>query len=426
LKKIPKNMTIGFIGLSHLGLVSSISASEKGFNIIGYDDKSELIVKLNKGITELEEPNLIKIKNKNKRRIKFTNDPKNLNKCDLVYFSKDIKTNKKNVSDFKSINSLINKVKKHLNKRSTLIMLSQITPGFTRKIKWPKDKLYYQVETLIFGKAIKRSLSPERIIVGKANEAVKINLKYMKFLKKFNCPILTMNYESAELTKIAINLFLISSIVTSNKLSEISSNLGANYNKIKSALKLDKRIGRFAYLNPGLGIAGGNLERDLINIIKISKKHHIDKKLFDSWNDNSNFMKEWAYRKFKRVNKKNIIKKISILGITYKENTNSIKNSPAIELITKLRKYKVNIYDPVVKINFTKKNLINKNSISECLKDFDVLFIMTPWKKFKNYNFKKILKKMKSVNIIDPYGVINDDNLTHKNLNYYSITKTIN
>ena len=124
-----------------------------------------------------------------------------------------------------------------------------------------------------------------------------------------------MNYESAELTKIAINLFLISSIVTSNKLSEISSNLGANYNKIKSALKLDKRIGRFAYLNPGLGIAGGNLERDLINIIKISKKHHIDKKLFDSWNDNSNFMKEWAYRKFKRVNKKNIITKISILGI---------------------------------------------------------------------------------------------------------------
>ena len=419
-------MTIGFIGLSHLGLVSSISASEKGFNIIGYDDKSELIEKLNKGITELEEPNLIKIKNKNKRRIKFTNDPKNLNKCDLVYFSKDIKTNKKNVSDFKSINSLINKVKKHLNKRSTLIMLSQITPGFTRKIKWPKDKLYYQVETLIFGKAIKRSLSPERIIVGKANETVKINLKYMKFLKKFNCPILTMNYESAELTKIAINLFLISSIVTSNKLSEISSNLGANYNKIKSALKLDKRIGRFAYLNPGLGIAGGNLERDLINIIKISKKHHIDKKLFDSWNDNSNFMKEWAYRKFKRVNKKNIIKKISILGITYKENTNSIKNSPAIELINKLRKYKVNIYDPVVKINFTKKNLINKNSISECLKDFDVLFIMTPWKKFKNYNFKKIFKKMKSVNIIDPYGVINDDNLTHKNLNYYSITKTIN
>ena len=217
-----------------------------------------------------------------------------------------------------------------------------------------------------------------------------------------------------------------SSIVTSNKLSEISSNLGANYNKIQSALKLDKRIGRFAYLNPGLGIAGGNLERDLINIIKISKKHHIDKKLFDSWNDNSNFMKEWAYRKFKRVNKKNIIKKISILGITYKENTNSIKNSPAIELINKLRKYKVNIYDPVVKINFTKKNLINKNSISECLKDFDVLFIMTPWKKFKNYNFKKMFKKMKSVNIIDPYGVINDDNLTHKNLNYYSITKTIN
>ncbi len=424
MNKSSKKITIGFIGLSHLGLVSSIATSEKGFNVIGHDENLKLIKNLKQGIIDLKEPNLAKLLIKNKKRIEFTYNYKILNKCDIIYISKDINTNKKNVSDFKKINYLVNKVKKYISKKTILIILSQITPGFTRQIKWPKEQLFYQVETLIFGQAIRRSLKPERIIIGKFNDEIKISLKFKKFLNKFKCPIITMNYESAELTKIAINLFLISTIVTSNKISEISSHLGSNYNNIKSALKLDKRIGKFAYLNPGLGISGGNLERDLINIIKISKKLNIDKKLFDSWNENSSFMKEWAYRKLQKINKKNVIKKISILGLSYKENTNSIKNSPSIALLNKINKYEVYLYDPVVKMNFHKKNFVTKNSILECINNCDVLIIMTPWQEFKDYNFKKILNKMRLNNIIDPYGVINYKSLINKNLNYHSMIES--
>jgi len=426
LNKLTKKITIGYVGLSHLGLVSSITSSEKSYNVIGYDKNLKLINKLKQGIIDLKEPNLLKLFNKNKRNINFTNNPIILKQCDIIYISEDIKTNKKNVSDYQKINNLINKVKKYISKKSILVILSQITPGFTRKIKWPKEQLFYQVETLIFGQAIKRSLKPERIIVGKSNEDTKINFKYKNFLNKFKCPIISMNYESAELAKIAINLFLISTIVTSNKVSEISSYVGADYNKIKSALKLDKRIGKFAYLNPGLGIAGGNLERDLINIIKITKKFNIDKKLFESWNANSSFMKKWAYRKLQQIKKKNIVKKISILGLTYKENTNSIKNSPSIELLSKINNHEVNFYDPVVKIDFNKKNLVNKNSILECVQDSDVLIIMTPWKQFKDCSIKKILNRMKSNIIIDPYGILNNNNnLINKSLNYHSITEII-
>ena len=98
-----------------------------------------------------------------------------------------------------------------------------------------------------------------------------------------------MKYESAELTKISINMFLISSITTTNELAEISKKIGANWSEISPALRLDKRIGKYAYLNPGLGISGGNLERDLNTITKIYKSNNMDSKLFKFWQDKSNY-----------------------------------------------------------------------------------------------------------------------------------------
>ena len=135
-----------------------------------------------------------------------------------------------------------------------------------RKINFNKKLLYYQVETLIFGKSLDRALNPERIIIGCNESNSKIKNSYLKYLKRFNCPIIKMSYESAELTKIAINIFLASSITTTNVLSEICSTIGANWEEIKPALKLDSRIGPKAYLKPGLGISGGNIERDIMSL----------------------------------------------------------------------------------------------------------------------------------------------------------------
>ena len=170
------------------------------------------------------------------------------------------------------------------NKKTPVIILSQVFPGFTENLVSSKNKeVYYQVETLIFGKALSRATYPERIIVGCDDEKREFNKKYHDYLKKFKCKIIKTNYQSAELTKIAINLFLISSVTLSNSLAEISKKLNADWNKISSALKLDKRIGPHAYLKPGLGISGGNLERDLENILKLVKSKKVNsvhKKLF--------------------------------------------------------------------------------------------------------------------------------------------------
>ena len=162
---------------------------------------------------------------------------------------------------------------------------------FTRKIKWPKNKLFYQVETLIFGKAFERALKPERIIVGQ-DAIKKLPLNYIKFLNKFKCPVITMNYESAELSKISINLFLISQVTTTNSIVEISKKIGADWNSIKLALNLDKRIGKKSYLNPGLGISGGNLERDLSTIQTLAQKQRTSTILFQTFENKELLIKD--------------------------------------------------------------------------------------------------------------------------------------
>ena len=187
-------------------------------------------------------------------------------KCDLVFISQDVKTDSKGNSDHQSLRKLINRAIKNMNKKSILIVLSQMKPGFIRSIKINHKNLYHQVETLIFGKAINRALNPERIIIGCENKLRKIDKTYLYYLKKFNCPIIKMSYESAEIAKISINLLLASSITTTNMLSEVCEKFSADWNEILPALRLDKRIGRFSYIKPGLGISGGNIERYCNNV----------------------------------------------------------------------------------------------------------------------------------------------------------------
>ena len=293
-------------------------------------------------------------------------------------------------------------------------------PGFTRSINWPMNNLYYQVETLIFSNALERAFSPERIIIGK--NLSKIDKRYNFFLRKFKCPILEMNYESAELAKISINIFLISSVTSTNLLSEISENIGANWVDISNALKLDRRIGKYAYLKPGLGISGGNLERDLETFKDFLKFNKIYQNYSENIKKISNYRKDWAYIQFKKITKnfKNL-KKIGILGLAYKENTNSIKNSPSISFIKKIshsNKYKISVFDPKINEIPNYKNINICKNINDLIKNCELLILATPWEIFKKININKF-KNIKA--IIDPYNLINFS--VRKKLKYISMGK---
>ena len=413
------NLRVGFVGLSHLGLNYLAATAEKNFKTIGFDMNSKLVSKLNKFDVPLSEPYLEKNLRKNKNLISFSDDFSLIKKCDIVFISQDVKTNKNGTGKLEDIKSLINYTKKFIKKETILVILSQIQPKFMKNIKFDKTRLFYQVETLIFGRAVERALYPERIIIGCYNKNTPIKKKYLVYLKRFKCPLIQMKYESAELTKIAINIFLTASITTTNVLSEICNRISADWMEIKPALMLDERIGKKAYLNPGLGISGGNLERDIASIKKLTKFEKNLKPLINSFEKNSDYMKSWVYRVLKeRKLLNNVNKSISILGIAYKENTNSTKNSPSLKLIKSLKGKNIRVYDPKAKLNIQQKNCKQFKNIKETLLKSNILILMVPWNEFKNIKLKKNIRY-----IIDPFRILQNKELFKKKIKYFSLGK---
>ena len=423
-----KKAIIGFAGLTHLGLNSLVASAERGFDIIGFHEDDTLIQNLRSGLINIKEPQLLEFYQKNCNKINFYSEPTLLKECDIIYISTDVPTDNFGLSDLTSVNALITSVIKNINSNAILVILCQVPPGFTRTINWPISQIYYQVETLIFGRAMDRALNPERFIIGSSDKTKDLPIKYLNYLESFSCPILQMSFESAELAKISINMFLVSSVTTSNMLAELCEKIGANWLEIIPALKLDKRIGPFAYLNPGLGIAGGNLERDLRTVVDLSKKHQTDASTVSSWINNSKHRKNWVWNLLndKIITKQNKIKPtFAILGLTYKENTHSIKNSASIELLEKLTDYTVKVYDPAAPQDLNLKNITRVAKMEDTLNGANILIIMTPWDEFKSLSVKEIKNRMNGNFIIDPYKILDELALINSGFTYNTLGKKI-
>jgi UDPglucose 6-dehydrogenase len=415
-------MKIGFVGLSHLGIISSLVAASKGYQIVCYDNDQVNINLFKKGTFNIDEPNLNKYFKSYSSKIKYSNKIADLKSCEIVYFSEDIKTNEKNISDIKNYKQKINKVLKFLNKNSYIVVLSQVTPGFTESINWNKKKLFYQVETLIFGNAIKRASEPERFIIGSKNSK-KIPIKFSNFLKKYNCPILIMNYKSAEITKISINLYLISQVSMTNILADFVKKFGADWTDISNSLRLDKRIGKHSYLNPGLGISGGNLERDLVTVRKLFSKNKLNNNIFNEYESISNRFNKWPNHIFKQIiyqiKNKNLT--IGILGLAYKKNTHSIKNSPSIKFIKDNIKSKIFAFDPLINKVEGFQNLQISQNINQVIIKSNILIIFNDSDDFKKITDKELIASKKLYAVIDPYSVMKKIKFEKLNIIYKSL-----
>jgi UDPglucose 6-dehydrogenase len=290
--------------------------------------------------------------------------------------------------------------------------MSQVQPGYTRSLtKKYGLEFIYQVETLVFGQALHRALNPERFIVGLPNWNDKLNKTYEAFLLSYSVPIFKMDFESAELSKIAINLYLASTLTTTNALAEICEFIGADWELIKPALRLDKRIGSHAYLTPGLGISGGNIERDISTALRFSDNLKGSKQVFESMRSHSANRKLWPSqvlrREFPRTKQR---PKITVWGLAYKRNTHSIKNSPAIANIANLfTDYDLHVSDPLIKEcpPYTNYVTYHDNPLS-ALENSNALLILTDWEIYSQFSSKQILENMENTIIIDPYGIASD------------------
>jgi UDPglucose 6-dehydrogenase len=414
---------IGFAGMTHLGINSAAAAAGRGCEAVCFDAETAIIAKLRSGQLPVLEPGLPELIEQNKPRILYTAEVGDLKRCDVVYIAADVPTDDQGLSDLSGIRALIETVAGGLGRDTILVILSQVPPGFTRNLPLPKERLYYQVETLIFGQAVERAMHPERFIVGCADPDRPLAQAFHAFLSAFGCPILPMRYESAELSKISINCCLVASLTVANTLAELSERIGADWSEIAPALKLDKRIGPHAYLSPGLGLAGGNLERDLATVLRFAEATGSEVGVIESFVRNSQYRRDWLLRTLHtEVLATNPKAVIGVLGLAYKENTHSTKNSPSLALIAQLKPWRLLVHDPVVAASaVAHPEATNCATALEAAQGVDALAIMTPWPAFRDLKTDQLARAMTGRTIIDPYRVLDGKVVVAAGLDYFTL-----
>ena len=428
-------MTIGFAGLSHLGIVSSVAAASKGFDVIGFDPDRVRSEDSSQGWLPVIEPGLAELLEQQRARLRFTTDPAALSACDVMICSADVPTDADFRSDLSEIQTLLDLMIRQASLGTVFVVLSQVPPGFTRQLAHRlvqhhaarRCSLFYQVETLIIGRAMERALQPERFMIGCADPLQPLPASYATLLEAFHCPVLRMGYESAELAKIAINMFLASSVSTTNTLAEVCEAIGADWSEIVPALALDKRIGPHAYLRPGLGLSGGNLERDLATVRGLAEEYGTDAGIIEAWLSHSRYRREWALKQLHaEVLSRRADPVIAVWGLAYKPQTRSTKHSAALTLIDALCPLPVRAYDPAADLNGSlRAHLTRTANALEACRGADALIVMTPWPEFSTVQVAQILELMRGRVIIDPFGVFDDGQCAGRGVRHLQLGASI-
>jgi UDPglucose 6-dehydrogenase len=203
----------------------------------------------------------------------------------------------------------------------------------------------------------------------------------------------------------------------------LSERIGADWSEIAPALRLDRRIGAYSYLAPGLGIAGGNLERDLATVLRLSEATGSEASVIDSFVRNSRHRRDWALR---LVHREVLVRKpdptFGVLGLAYKENTHSTKNSPSLSLIENLKPWPVRVYDPVVPASAAPHPAVTAAaSAFEAARGSDALLIMTPWPEFRTLVPSELAAAMAGKTVIDPFQVLDPAAVRAAGLTHFTL-----
>ena len=431
-------MKIAIIGLGFVGLSLTSVLASKGFNVVGIDVDKEKCRSISNGVLPFYQPDLEKTLKKGlKNKLQIESDISVVQDCDLIFVTVGTPQNKTGAIDLtiikKAMNSLGKSIRKS-KKQHTILVKSTVIPGTMKDVILPilennsKKKagkdfgLISNPEFLQESTAIRDTEFPHAVVLGG------YKTKFMKNIEKFftklhpKTPIIITNHQTAEMIKYANNSFLATKISFINQLSNICQKIpGANIDDIAKTIGLDPRIGKL-FLNAGPGYGGSCLPKDMKALIKFAKIAGVKPTLLNAVEDVNTKQLEEVISIAKK--KLGILesKKITILGTSFKPNTDDIRDSIAIELIKKFlkRKVKVTVHDPRAIDNTKnefKKKINYAKSISDAILGSQCVIIMTQWKQYEkltNNDFKQMKKKL----IIDCRRMLAEKQL---DADYYAI-----
>ncbi len=406
----------GFLGLSHLGLVSSIGWASRGDPVVAVDPDPEAVAVLARSRLPVDEPGLDELLSAARPRMTFTTDVAALAACPLVMLTRDVPTAEDHRSDLLAVERLVTAAMPHLRPGATLVITSQVPPGFTRAVAARARRersgaglrVYYWAETLVVGRAVDRYLRPERIILGCEEPGAALPPTLERGLGLFRCPVLRMRYESAELAKAAINLYLSCAVTYTNTLADLCERIGADWSEVAPALRLDPRIGPAAYLRPSLGLSGGNLERDVIALHTLAAGCGVDGSFIDAIIECNARRTRWVMDKLEALVFAEVPRPtVAVWGLAYKKGTRSLKNAPARRVLSALEgRAAVRAYDPLAGAADVGAGVLVVSRRDEAPLGADCLLILTDWDEFAAADPAALRRIMRRPLVIDCAGAL--------------------
>ena len=430
-------MKLCIIGAGYVGLVSGVCFADLGNVVYCIDNNTQKIKLLNEGKIPIYEPGLEEIVKKNfqqKRLFFSTNIKKAVEKSDIIFICVGTPTNKRtNLANLKYVYDVSKEIRKYINKYKIIIIKSTvpITTGdkiekiISQRIKKNLFDVVSNPEFLREGEAISDFIYPDRVVIGteskKANRILR-NL-YEPLIKRRNRYINTTR-RGAELIKYASNAFLATKISYINEIANLCEKTKVNIQDVSIGMGLDQRIGS-RFLRPGPAYGGSCFPKDTRAVVSTAKKFKIDLSIIKAAIKSNNNRRKLLSNRVVEIMGKQIRRKIiTFLGVTFKPNTDDMRESSSLMMIPFLLKKGaiIRYYDP----SGSKKEFKNYKNVSFCKNisiacfKSDMIIIHTEWNEFKIINFKKIVKK-NNFKIYDMRNIYSPEKMKKNKVNYYRI-----
>ncbi len=438
-------MTITFIGHGYVGLVTAAVFADLGNTVWVIGHTPEKVENLKKGIIPIYEPGLEELvkRNVDAKRLLFTLDyAPAIPESDVIFIAVGTPPQPDGQADLSVVFAVAKKIGKHLSGYSVVITKSTVPVGTNKKVKEivasvKAEKATFDVasvpEFLREGQAISDTLKPDRVVIGSESD------KARDLLIRLHTPLVTTsptatknlvltNIETAEMIKYASNAFLATKISFANAIAQLSELTGADGLRVLESIGLDKRIGA-AFLNPGAGYGGSCFPKDVKALISIAKNNGYDFKLLKEVEEiNKDAIIGIVHKAQKMLGDDLTGKTIGVLGLSFKPDTDDMRDAPSITIINKLlsKGATVNAFDPIAQetaqIKFgKKKGLTFVSDAYATAKAADLLIVITEWNEFRELDLKKIKSVMNKSNLIDGRNIYDPEKIKKLGFSYFGV-----
>lgn len=430
-------MNIAIIGTGYVGLITGACFAEFGFNVTCVDNDEKKISKLKKGKVPFYEPGLEELLHNNikAKRISFTsNIAKAVESSLVIFIAVGTPPRGDGSADMRHVEGVAKEISNHINSYKVIVTKSTVPVGTGERIhkiisKHLKENIDFDIasnpEFLREGAGIEDFMRPNRVVIGTSSErASEIMRDLYKPLNLIEVPIVMTEVKTAELIKYASNAFLATKISYINDLSKLCEAVGADIQTVAKAMGLDRRIGpKFLHAGPGYG--GSCFPKDTLAILQIAKQYDVELGIIKSVVKANEEQKERSVKKIKSAIGSLKNKTICVLGLSFKPNTNDIREAPAIFIIEKLIKAgaKIRAFDPVA-MNDAKAILPDLTYCKDAysaIKGSDAVIIVTEWNEFRNLDLNKIKKIAKDSFFFDLRNIYEPESAKKAGLQYFSI-----